>query len=159
MLVHASCAARAGQGVLLLGPPGSGKSDLLLRLLGEGFDLVADDQVRLAAGADGLMAAAPAALAGMLEVRGLGLLAGLGTAGPVPVRLAVRLVPPAEVPRMPSPAPATLLGLEVPALSLAPFEASASRRLALALDVVLGHRVLAAGAIRPGAAAAPAVAA
>jgi serine kinase of HPr protein (carbohydrate metabolism regulator) len=157
MLVHASCAARAGHGVLLLGPPGSGKSDLLLRLLGEGFDLVADDQVRLAARAEGLMAAPPPAVAGLLEVRGLGLLTGLGTAGPVPLRLAVRLVPPAEVPRLPEPATVSFLGREVPALSLAPFEASAARKLALALDVVLGHRALVAGAIAP--AAAPATAA
>ena len=36
MQIHASCAAREGAGVLLMGPPGSGKSDLLLRLLDRG---------------------------------------------------------------------------------------------------------------------------
>ena len=60
MQIHASCAAREGHGVLLLGPSGSGKSDLLLRLLDRGFALVADDRVDLQSG----MASAPATLAG-----------------------------------------------------------------------------------------------
>ena len=69
MLMHASCAGREDKGILLTGPPGSGKSDLLLRLLDRGFMLVADDQVDI--GADGL-ARAPDSLAGLLEVAGLG---------------------------------------------------------------------------------------
>ena len=67
--VHGSCVSRDGDGVLLIGPPGSGKSDLALRLLGRGFSLVADDRVDIADG----IAAPPAALAGLLEVRGLGI--------------------------------------------------------------------------------------
>src|SRR6516162_9304950 len=70
MQIHASCAARDGAGVLLLGPPGSGKSDLALRLLDCGFMLVADDRVEV----EGGVARPPPALAGLLEVRGLGIL-------------------------------------------------------------------------------------
>jgi len=47
MLVHGSCVAWAQGGILLLGPPGGGKSDLALRLLGRGAVLVADDQVEV----------------------------------------------------------------------------------------------------------------
>jgi len=36
----------------MLGPPGAGKSDLALRLLSRGFDLVADDQVEIEDGAE-----------------------------------------------------------------------------------------------------------
>src|SRR5690349_23777295 len=69
MQIHGSCASRTGEGVLLTGPPGAGKSDLLLRLLSRGFDLVADDRVEIA---DGV--ARPARdLAGLLEVSGLGI--------------------------------------------------------------------------------------
>ena len=68
MQMHGSCAARAEAGVLLLGPPGSGKSDLVLRLLDRGFALVADDRVESTT-----FGSAPSALAGLLEVRGLGI--------------------------------------------------------------------------------------
>ena len=70
MQLHASCAARDGTGVLLIGPPGSGKSDLLLRLLDQGFELLADDRVEIEDG----IARAPTSIAGLLEVRGLGIL-------------------------------------------------------------------------------------
>ncbi len=69
MQIHGSCACRAGEGVLLIGPPGAGKSDLVLRLLARGFDLVADDRVEIA---DGMARPVPA-LTGLLEVRGLGI--------------------------------------------------------------------------------------
>ena len=69
MQMHGSCGSRSGDGVLLIGPPGAGKSDLLLRLLARGFELVADDRVDIE---DGIARPVPA-LAGMLEVRGLGI--------------------------------------------------------------------------------------
>ncbi|MCS6892498.1 MAG: serine/threonine protein kinase, partial [Rhodovarius sp.] len=72
MRLHASCVALDGAGLLLLGPAGAGKSSLALRLMERGWMLVADDQVLLQA-APALLAAAPAELAGMIELRGLGL--------------------------------------------------------------------------------------
>ncbi len=68
--MHASCAARHGRGVLVLGPSGAGKSSLILRLIGLGFLLVADDRVDVTDG----VASPPAPLAGLLEVRGIGIL-------------------------------------------------------------------------------------
>lgn len=68
--VHACCVAWNGDGVLISGPPGSGKSELALRLMDVGFDLVADDRVLL----DGAVASAPERLAGLIEVRGVGIL-------------------------------------------------------------------------------------
>ncbi len=141
MRVHASCAARDGHGVLLLGPPGIGKSDLLLRLLGHGFQLVADDQVELSAG----QASPPPSLAGLLEVRGLGIVR-LAHVAPVGLALGVRLLPPGEdrpdrLPDTLSPSP-----FGVPVLLLDGAAASAVQRIGLALDCATGRVTQLAGA-------------
>ena len=137
MQIHASCAAREGQGVLLLGPPGSGKSDLLLRLLDRGFALVADDRVELSDG----VASAPVALLGLIEVRGLGLFRMPHLAS-APVALAVELGAPGE--RLPMPATHAPSGL--PLVRIDPAAASAAQRVALALDCALGRATTLAGA-------------
>jgi HPr kinase/phosphorylase len=136
MRLHASCAARDGHGILLLGPSGSGKSDLLLRLLDRGFALVADDQVEIEDG----VAAAPPALAGMVEVRGLGILC-------LPCVTSARLVlvvALGEGERLPHPARDRRLGL--PSVTLDPWTASAPQRVSLALDCALGRVAQVAGA-------------
>ena len=73
--LHA-CAVAFGptRGVLILGPSGAGKSRLAMALMAEGAQLVADDQVLLTESGGALYARAPAAIAGMIEARGLGLL-------------------------------------------------------------------------------------
>ncbi len=137
---HASCAARDAHGVLLLGPSGSGKSDLLLRLLDRGFALVADDQVEVEDG----IATAPSALAGLVEVRGLGILR-LPYQATARLALAVRLGsggPLGE--RLPDPARDPDLG--VPGITLDPWPASAPLRVSLALDCALGLVPQVAGA-------------
>ena len=140
MRYHASCAARDAHGVLLLGPSGSGKSDLLLRLLDRGFALVADDQVEVEAG----IAKAPSALAGLVEVRGLGIL-HLPYLATARLALAVRLGnrTPTGAPtgahlgeRLPYPAHDPDLGM--PGITLDPWSASAPLRVSLALDCALG---------------------
>ncbi len=147
MLLHASSVARGAEAVLLLGPPGSGKSDLALRLIQGGWTLVADDQCVLRVEGQTLRAEAPAALRGMLEVRGLGIFAGLAVAAPDAVlRLAVRLVPPEAVPRLPAPSAWTCAaGASLPevALDAGP---SAPAKVALALDAAAGRARQRAGA-------------
>jgi HPr kinase/phosphorylase len=140
MQIHASCAARGGAGVLLLGPPGSGKSDLLLRLLDRGFVLVADDRVEVADGE----AWAPPALAGLLEVRGLGILR-LAHAARARVALAVDLG--ARPERLPVPARHPVLG--VPVMALDASRPSAPQVVELALDCALGTVAQTAGAFAP----------
>lgn len=135
--MHGSCASRGGEAVLIVGPPGSGKSDLVVRLLARGFSLVADDQVDVL---DGL-ASPPEALAGLLEVRGLGIVQ-LTAVYPARLRLVVAL---GEQPdRLPHPARDPRFGL--PLLHLDPTAASAPERVALALDCALGQVTQVAGA-------------
>ena len=136
MQIHASCAAREGEGVLLLGPPGSGKSDMVLRLLDRGFALVADDRVDIV---NGVARPAPA-LAGLLEVRGLGVVR-LPHAPEARVVLAVVLGASERLP-----AAEFHPGLGVPQVRIDPAQASAARRVALALDCTLGRVTQVAGA-------------
>jgi HPr kinase/phosphorylase len=148
MPLHASCAARGGAGVLFLGPSGAGKSELVLRLMGLGWMLVADDQVELEAEPpDLLMATPPAALRGLLEVRGLGLVRNLPVAAPAPVRLVVDLLPPGEAPpRLPEPRSFEFHGRRLPRIALAGHEAAAPDKVGFALDAASGLLALEAGA-------------
>ena len=135
--MHGSCVSRDGQAVLLLGPPGVGKSDLVLRLLGRGFELVADDQVDISDG----HVTAPAALAGLLEVRGLGIMR-LPHAETARLALVADLSERAE--RLP--APVRHAALDVPLVHIDPQAASAPDRVIMALDCALGRVAQVAGA-------------
>jgi HPr kinase/phosphorylase len=74
-ILHASCVAVDGRGLLILGPSGSGKSSLALRLLAGGATLVADDRTRVAVVDGQLLASCPNPdLTGLIEARGVGLL-------------------------------------------------------------------------------------
>ncbi|TAJ26239.1 MAG: serine/threonine protein kinase [Reyranella sp.] len=142
-LVHATCVAlpsrgRAWHGVLLRGPSGAGKSDLALRLIEAGARLVADDQTALARRGRRLVGTAPKTIAGLLEVRGVGIVKlGRGQLmAQVPISLLVDLTPPEHIERLPEPARESVLGVELPVLAQAPFEASATAKLRLALTQI-----------------------
>ena len=111
-LVHGTTIAFGGKAVLLRGPSGSGKSSLALRLMespGNGLGprlllarLIADDQTLLEMKGGEIWASAPANIAGLLEVRGLGLLK-VKAVSAKPLALVVDLVPSQKIERMPEP--------------------------------------------------------
>jgi HPr kinase/phosphorylase len=139
VLVHGTTVAlrggRSWRAVVLRGAPGSGKSDLALRLIEAGGRLIADDQTRLLKKGRALVATVPTVLAAMMEVRGVGIvkLARAETASSAPLALLVDLVAPDRIERLPDPDSESLLGIAVPRLALAPFEASAVAKLRRAL--------------------------
>ena len=135
-LIHASCVEIDGSAVLLRGAPGSGKSDLALRLIDGGARLVADDQVDVVAIRGELIATAPETIAGLIEVRGLGVVR-LPDAKLTPrarLSLVIDLGPSAAVARLPDAATVTIEGVTLPLLVLAAFEASAPAKVQLALS-------------------------
>ena len=134
--------------MLLLGPPGTGKSDLLLRLVAAGWSLVADDAVLLGTREGALTAAAPDRLRGMIELRGRGLVSGF-PAAEAPLRLVADLLPRDSVPRLPHPARYEALGHSVPRIALHAPDASAPARLGVALDILAGRLACTAGALEP----------
>jgi len=143
-VIHATCVAVDGTGVLLLGPPGSGKSDLALRLIdtpgmATGKDmltaeLVADDQVKLARAGNHLVATAPAKLAGLIEIRGLGIVKVPHRAS-AEIGLAIRLAPHTAIERLPEPGTNryTALGITIPLVEIDATAASAPARVRAAI--------------------------
>lgn len=73
-ILHATCVAVDGRGLLILGPSGSGKSALALRLLALGARLVADDRTEVTLAGGAVHARCPAPIRGLIEARGVGLL-------------------------------------------------------------------------------------
>ena len=142
--VHATCVAFGSFGVLIRGPSGSGKSSLALRLIdAEGFGvgpnkltakLVADDQVMLEQKASGVSATPPAALAGKLEIRGLGIIP-LDYLKAAQLRLVVDLLPYSSIPRMPDSVDANveLLSVVLPRLMLDGLSVDAAAKLRTAV--------------------------
>jgi serine kinase of HPr protein (carbohydrate metabolism regulator) len=119
--------ARGGwRGALLIGPSGAGKSDLALRCVEAGWRLVADDRVRVFIAEGRVFGCAPRALKGLIELRGQGM-AVLPTRPFAEIVLVARLRPPGE--RQPPPDVETIAGAALPAIDLAPLEASAPARL------------------------------
>ncbi len=143
VLIHGTCVALGDRAGLLKGAPGAGKSDLALRFISSfsehGAALVADDQVRVWRDGTILTAGPPENLAGLLEVRGIGIVRMPHVAA-VSLGLIVKLSAADPIPRLPpDPLPTEeLLGCCVPVLMLNPFEASAPAKLKLALGGAAG---------------------
>ena len=136
--VHASVvAARTSQGwrgVLLQGPSGVGKSDLALRLMRDGWRLVGDDWVEVFACRGALYAAVPDAIAGRMEVRGVGVVTRPFRPS-ARLALALRLTH-EPVERLPQPTWRIMEGVPLPQLELDPRPASAAAVAAAALHAV-----------------------
>jgi HPr kinase/phosphorylase len=120
-----------GEGILVLGPSGSGKSRLVLQLVVAGAYLVADDLVAVDRVADRLRAQAVRA-PGLIEARGLGIfrVAALPASW---LALVVRAIPEHKGERLPETGTETILGVSLPAVDVDTAAADVSARVMLAL--------------------------
>jgi serine kinase of HPr protein (carbohydrate metabolism regulator) len=140
--LHGTCLSVNGEGVLLLGEPGAGKSDLALRLMDEpGYGtsevlmrskLVSDDQVIITREKNKLIASSPPTIHGKLEIRGLDIVT-LVTQPSVALSLVVKLQTPSRIERLPDHATFDLLGMALPLVEIDGNSASAPARLRAAL--------------------------
>jgi HPr kinase/phosphorylase len=124
--VHASAVLLGARAVLIRGPAGSGKSRLALDLIQAGQTgslafarLVADDRVLLTVSHARLLARPPEALAGLIEVRGLGIRC-LDYEPVAVVGLVIDLAA-SGAPRLPEPddQQAEISGIKLPRLAMA----------------------------------------
>jgi HPr kinase/phosphorylase len=134
-ICHATAITIGGSGVLLTGPSGSGKSDLALRLIDRGAELICDDAVVIEP-VNGCLILSPAPnIDGKLELRGIGI-CKIPSASTAPLRLVAALA--SDVERMPSFDCSTMVsGYDVPLIRLAAFEISAAIKLEYALRAVI----------------------
>ncbi|MDZ7280650.1 HPr kinase/phosphatase C-terminal domain-containing protein [Sphingomonas sanguinis] len=130
-LIHATCVLIGEVGVMLRGPSGAGKSDLALRLIDRGATLVGDDYVEALA-ADGVLhVTVPERIAGLLEVRGVGILPFPHRASAT-IHLVIDLAadPDAEE-RLPEPCQTMISDVTLPIYRLNPRPASAPIKVEL----------------------------
>lgn len=135
--IHATAVAIGADGILIRGASGSGKSSLALALMETGeprATLVADDRVILTARDGTLYAAVPDTIAGLIELRGFGILRR-PFASPAAIRLCVDLVPPADAPRMPTAEEARVIleGITLPRIFILTGSPDAPLRVQVAL--------------------------
>ena len=137
ILIHGTGIFIDGKGVLIKGVSRAGKSDLALRLMGHGAELVGDDYVEVSRmGQNRVVMQAPEAIAGKIEVRNIGLLN-------VPFRHMARIdmvvelvLDVASLERLPQQKVTLLDGAEIPCLDFYAFEASAPEKLRSALKIL-----------------------
>src|SRR5450755_1201828 len=125
--VHASAVLAGPRAILIRGPAGSGKSRLALALIQAAecgritfARLVCDDRIELMAAHGRLLARSPQALAGLIEVRGLGI-RRLAHEPVAVIGLVVELAMP-EAERLPEAAEreVAVSGIKLPRLAVGP---------------------------------------
>lgn len=133
--IYATCLELNHKGILLIGPSGSGKSDLALRLIKEKQAiLISDDRINIEIVSGAIIASCPQTIQGLLEVRGIGIVK-MPHKEQTKISLVIELTNNLEeIERLPQDETITLLGIEIKKIRLYPFELSAVHKVALACD-------------------------
>lgn len=131
--VHGTSVNIDGKGLLFRGSPGSGKSDLALRLIDDGATLISDDYTEILVFQGSPVLRAPQTIQGKMEVRGIGLVE-MPFVDNIPLRLIFDLVPYQQIERMPTAQFFTIEKVKIPVRLIDPFMASAAAKIRLAIE-------------------------
>ncbi|WP_033070097.1 HPr kinase/phosphorylase [Thalassospira australica] len=141
--LHANCVQIGAHAILIRGASGSGKSGLSLRLIKAGGFLVSDDRTDLAARDGRLIATAPAPIAGLCEVRGIGVVRGLPVKPEGDVRVLIDLETSArDIERMPEPDSEEICGIAIPRWTLCASDLAIEAKIGVALALATGEMTL-----------------
>ena len=131
--IHATAVDIDGKGVLLIGAPGSGKSDLAFRLImNKNAVLIADDRVDIFVENGVLKATCPENIKGLLEVRGIGI-CKFPFHDSVEIKLVVQLEKPdTKIERLPNKETTSLMEKDIPLIRIHSWEASSPDKIIIA---------------------------
>lgn len=134
-IAHGSAVAINGNGVLLCGPSGSGKSDLVLRIIDRGAKLICDDILHIENRNGAPILVCAPNIGGKIEIRGIGI-CPVDFVASAPLRLIVQLTQ--DVERMPPEHQRiNIADFSVPMFKLDPFQASSALKVEWALQSVI----------------------
>ena len=134
LIMQASAVVIGGRALVIEGPPGSGKSSLALALLDRGAGLIGDDAVTLTRTGDRIIASPPPHIAGLIELRGIGLVSWpVAEAAPLALILALGRPPGERLPRHAE--RQMVLGVPVARLAFDPGPLAPAQRAEWALQV------------------------
>ena len=134
-LIHGTAVLKDGNGILLLGDSGAGKSDLALRLIDRGAQLIADDQVLCRLQDSSVILQPPEKIAGLIEIRGLGVFTMPYTSAHL--MMVLRCARPENIPRLSTHEYEAVLNREYPCFLVDPFEISSPIKVEKMLISVL----------------------
>ncbi len=137
--LHATCVEWDETGILICGASGSGKSDLALRLIDAGAELVADDRTVVENRGGALVATCPDLIKGLIEVRGVGVVEQ-PFVPETNVLLKIDLRPAGEIERMPAPETELIENVSVSVFNLNAFEFSAVAKVKTMVRIVGNKR-------------------
>ena len=138
--IHATGICINGQGVIITGPSGSGKSDLALRLIDRGAKLISDDRVIISIFANDITLKQAPNIEGKIEVRGIGILCVPAVTNII-LRMHVDLKAKAE--RLPDqPSDQHVAGISIPTIAISAFEASAPIKVEMALTSIVEKAIM-----------------
>ena len=138
-LFHGTAVLYRGFGILIRGPSGSGKSDLALRLIDDGADLIADDQVIIKSVGEILQLSSLDNISGLIEVRGVGVVRIKYVSG-IPLGLIVDINPRKKLKRMPITKKELIGNISIPVITINAFESSAVAKIKVFLQY-LGNEI------------------
>ena len=137
-IIHASSVVFCGKGILIRGASGAGKSSLALRLVDAGGSLIADDRTALRFEKNQLLASPPLAIAGLIEIRGLGL-RHMAFVKESRIDFCLDCAAYQTIARMPENATVTLHGAALPLYQIDPFEAAAVAKIRAIIQTSPAH--------------------